>query len=94
MTKRAPFRSASIPPDTTGGTRGGPGIRPVEVVADGYAVEHNDVDHNLARSGVADRVVPAADRSREDGLWAPGECRQGEQQQLPSVGDWYAGCTD
>ena len=67
---------------------------PLEVVADGCAVEHNDVDHNPARNGDADRVVPAEDRSREDRLWASGECRQGEQQQLPAVGDWYAGCTD
>ena len=47
-------------------------MRLLEVVADGCAVEHNDVDHNPARNGVADRVVPAADRSREDGLWALG----------------------
>jgi hypothetical protein len=58
------------------------------------AREHNDVDHNPARNGDADRVVPAEDRSREYGLWASGECRQGEQQQLLAVGDWYAGCTD
>jgi hypothetical protein len=68
--------------------------RASEVVADGCGVEHNDVDHNPARNGDADRVVPAEDRSREDRLWASGECRQGEQQQLPAVGDWYAGCTD
>ena len=67
---------------------------PLEVVADGCAVEHNDVDRNPARNGDADRVVPAEDRPREDRLWASGECRQGEQQQLPAVGDWYAGCTD
>ena len=33
-------------------------MRPLEVVADGCVVEHNDVGHNPARSGVADRVVP------------------------------------
>ena len=33
-------------------------MRPLEVVADGCAVEHNDVGHNPARSGVADRLVP------------------------------------
>jgi hypothetical protein len=78
----------------TTGTRGGPDTRLLEVVADGCGVEHNDVDHNPARNGDADRVVPAEDRSREDCLWASGECRQGEQQQLPAVGEWYAGCTD
>jgi hypothetical protein len=57
-------------------------------------VEHNDADHNPARNGDAERVVPAEDRPREYRLWASGECRQGEQQQLPAVGDWYAGCTD
>lgn len=67
---------------------------PLEVVADACAVEHNDADRNPARNGDADRVVPAEDRPREDRLWASGECRQGEQQQLPAVGDWYAGCTD
>jgi hypothetical protein len=43
--------------------------RLLEVVADGCGVEHNDVDHNPARNGDADRVVPAEDRSREDCLW-------------------------
>jgi hypothetical protein len=74
--------------------RYGPDTRLLEVVVDGCGVEHNDVVHHPARNGDADRVVPAEDRSHEDRLWASGECRQGEQQQLPSVGDWYAGCTD
>jgi hypothetical protein len=71
-----------------------PDTRLLEVVADECAVEHNDVDHNPARNGDADPVVPAEDQSREDRLWASGECRQGEQQRLPAVGDGYAGCTD
>ena len=50
----------------TTGTRGGPDTRLLEVVVDGCGVEHNDVDHNPARNGDADRVVPAEDRSRED----------------------------
>jgi Histidine kinase-like ATPase domain len=33
-------------------------MRPLEVVADGCAVEHNDVGHNPARSGVADPLLP------------------------------------
>ena len=74
---------------------GRPRHAPLEVVAEACAVEHNDADHNPARNGVADRVVSAEDRPREDRLWASGECRQGEQQQHRQVGGWYAdGCTD
>ena len=47
---------------------------PLEVVADGAPWSTTTSTTTRGPQRVADRVVPAADRSREDGLWASGEC--------------------
>ena len=70
-------------------------MRPLEVVADGCAVEHNDVDHNPRPAAGSPTGWCQLRIGRVRIICGHrGECRQGEQQQLPAVGDWYAGCTD
>ena len=79
--------------DRDTGTRGGPCMRLVEALPTG-APGSTTTTTTTHPDGDADRVVPLRTGRVSMVCRASRERRQGEQQRLPAVGDWFAGCTD